>query len=228
MKKIILINLLIYTSFALISCGTTMPLKSKLKPSEINNLSIHVLPSVMGSISKANKAEYNQMYSDSLKSLTVEEIPKFIPSHINKSLFIFDNDNEKKQIENEIENLINFIEKRRNIKNLQVSDKIISYFESKKIEFVLFSHSSGFTREKGNYAKQIGKSLGVGILTLGMVVPISYKANLSNNIFIVDIKSKNVAFYRRSSMELEPLKIKNIDKELNRLLTSYFNPLNQN
>jgi hypothetical protein len=222
MQKLISIFTIAILSVSIISCGTTRLLHSKLKPNEIKTLDLLILPSNISSISKSNRPEFNQALSDSFQVSFESKIANYIPSEIKKGEIITPNLVEKQSIDQELFNLISFVEKKRNIKNIQVSHKLIDYFSRHKNEYVLVGFSSGFTREKGNYGKQVVKGLGVGILTLGMVVPVPYKANLTNIILILDVKNANIAFYRRATGEIEPLKEANIERRIKFLLDSYF------
>lgn len=222
-KYITFLTVAVISSF-LLSYGTLSPLKSRISPKTIKKIDFHILPSQISSISKANQAEFNPALSDSFKIIYESKIGNLIPNDVVKGIFVSPDLVEKQSLYDELYNLISLVEKKRKINNIQVSSKLIDYYVNQNYEFVLVGFSSGFTREKGNYGKQVAKSLGVGLLTLGMFVPISYKANLTNIIFIIDVKNSNIVFYRRNTMELEPLKEKNIERRLKFILDSYFVP----
>jgi hypothetical protein len=222
MQKAILNFTLALLSIFTFGCGTTRPLHSKVKPHEIKTLDLLILPSNISSISKNNMPEFNQALSDSFQVAFTSKISNYIPTELRQEELPISDLAVKQSINNELFNLISFVEKKRNIKNIQVSHKLIEYFSSIKSEYVLVGFSSGFTREKGNYGKQVAKGLGVGLLTLGMVVPVPYKANLTNIIFILDVKNSNIAFYRRATGEIEPLKEVNIERRIKFILDSYF------
>lgn len=54
-----------------------------------------------------------------------------------------------------------------------------------------------------------------------MVVPVPVKAN--SITCIIDTQNKGIAFYRKKTAELEPLKYENLDQQFSALLNSYFN-----
>ena len=86
----------------------------------------------------------------------------------------------------------------------------------------MFIIATGFTRIKGNYGGQIAKGIGVGLLTLGMVVPTPIKANSAVHAMIVDAKEDNVAFYQRSRQEKEPLNEQVLRLQLTEIFKGYF------
>ena len=101
-----------------------------------------------------------------------------------------------------------------------VLDKVLEANET------IFGHvivSSGFTRIKGNYGKQIVKGAALGLLTLGMYTQTPVKANSVIYAMIVDSDNNNVVFFRKSTLQdSEPLDEAILTKHFRKIFTGYF------
>lgn len=199
-------------------CGTTARLKSSLSPHAIDSLHVYHLPSLIFTISKGNKQESNYFYSDS--SLTIR---KKVFENMELAPVVVTSADYDKSIHNHFWNLLNEVERKRKIKGVIPNDSIIHFLENEHARYALVTFNSGFSREKGNYGGQIAKGAAIGILTLGMVVPVPMKANSTSITCIIDTRNKEIAFYRKKTAELEPLKYNNLDQQFTSLLNSYFN-----
>lgn len=78
----------------------------------------------------------------------------------------------------------------------------------------------GFTRNPGNYGGQVAKSIGVGLLTMGMLVPISVKAKSEITVFVYDSQQRAIVYLNTTPppAEREPLDAASLDKQLRTLL----------
>ncbi len=198
-------------------CGTTARLKSGLSPHAIDSLYAYHLPSLIFTISKGNKQESNYFYSDSSLAIRkkVFEDMELAPAMITRTDY-------DKSIHNHFWSLLNEVERKRKIKGVIPNDSILNFLEKENVNYALITFNSGFSREKGNYGGQLAKGAAIGILTLGMVVPVPMKANSTSITCIIDAQNKEIAFYRKKTAELEPLKYKNLDQQFTSLLNSYF------
>lgn len=57
---------------------------------------------------------------------------------------------------------------------------------AQKQRYCLLSYAQGYTRNANNYRGRIAKDLGIGLLTMGMLVPISYQSYTRVGVFIYD------------------------------------------
>jgi hypothetical protein len=89
--------------------------------------------------------------------------------------------------------------------------------------FGMITINEGFTRTKVNYTNEVTKSVAVSLLTLGTYRYTPIKANSSLFVLIIDAKSHNVAFFRRSFLNgEEPLKDDIIKRQLLNIFIKYF------
>lgn len=124
----------------------------------------------------------------------------------------------------EMYDLAAVVEHNQQIKDLVLSDKMLSLLGKYDQDYVMGVVSFGFTRVKGNYGKQIAKGMVVGILSLGLYTPIPIKSSSTLICFIVDRKNKNIAFYRKSvKQDNDPTDFKVLEKQINGMLSQYFN-----
>ncbi len=200
------------------SCGTTSPLRSKLSPLMIDSLHTYHLPSLVFTISKGNKQEPDPFYSDSSLS-----IRKKVFENVVVPVVLIPDSGHEKTLSKYLWILMNEVEKKRKIKGVVPGDSILTILEKEKVRYALVTFNSGFSREKGNYGEQLVKGVAVGVVTLGMFVPVPLKANSTSVTYIIDTQNKEIAFYRKKTAELEPLKYKNLNRQYQSLLNSYFN-----
>lgn len=95
---------------------------------------------------------------------------------------------------------------------------------ARKQRYCLLSYVWGYTRTPSNYRGQLAKSLGIGLLSLGMVVPAADHAYTRVGVFIYDAQQHAVVYYKSSwPAEKDPLSGVVIDRELTDLLAKDFN-----
>ncbi|MDB5233635.1 MAG: hypothetical protein JWR44_628 [Hymenobacter sp.] len=99
-----------------------------------------------------------------------------------------------------------------------------SLLTARKQRYCLLSYAWGFTRTASNYRGQVAKSLGIGLLSMGMIVPSADKASTRVGVFIYDAQQHAVVYYKSSwPAEKDPLAGVVIDRELTELLAKDFN-----
>ena len=92
-----------------------------------------------------------------------------------------------------------------------------------KQRYCLLSWVQGYTRTAANYRGRLAKDLGIGLLSLGTVVPISRQAATQVGVFIYDAQQHAVVYDKTSFIaEQDPLAGVVIDRELTDLLAKDF------
>lgn len=204
------------------SCGTTRQLMSNRNPTEINKILILKPYTKIEVINKGNKAEYSPEVSKQVTAYIVESLEKFIPSRIEKYKFEADS-LELFELYKEMYTLAIRVEQNRNITGIKLSNKMLTFLEKYNYDYAIGVLDFGFTRAKGNYENQVAKSIGIGILTLGMYAPIPVKSYSTMICFIVDKENKNIAFYRKDlGQEKEPTNKNVIESQISKMLIQYF------
>lgn len=213
-------------SFAILlftSCGTNRQLTSNRKPADINKLTILKPLTNIQLIERGNSGSYSQYDSDKVRDNILDLLNQHLPQHVQKTNIKMDTvDN--LLFQKEMYDLAAVVEHNQQIKDLVLSDKMLSLLGKYDQDYVMGVVSFGFTRVKGNYGKQIAKGMVVGILSLGLYTPIPIKSSSTLICFIVDRKNKNIAFYRKNTgQDKDPTDIKVLEKQINGMLNQYFN-----
>jgi hypothetical protein len=221
MKRILFSIAVITISFLQFSCGTTVPLLSNRKSYDVDTASVYHLPSLITSITKGNRQEFNEFYSDSTLIVRSRDFNQHLPKYITPVPFGFMNLEEEQQMSKLFFEVINAVESKRKIKGISLNNTLVNYLEENNIKYVILTFQAGFTREQGNYGKQVAKGLGIGILTLGLVVPVPVKSNSTIICCVLDTRNKNIAFYRKRTAEVEPLEENVINRQIRIIMDSW-------
>jgi hypothetical protein len=176
----------------------------------------------MSLIEKGSMSKQNDSVSNVSKAILDETLSSFEDKIPLSGNIKADNPGLQKKVRNEIETLILTADKQKQVDGLKLTPAIDSLLELNGKRFGLLTVTSGFTREKGNYGKQVAKGAAMGILTLGMVYQTPIKSNSTIYAMIVDAKDNSVVFYRKSMVEGEPLNKDVLSKQINKLFEGYF------
>ncbi len=213
-------------SFAILlltSCGTNRQLVSDRKPADINKLTIVKPLADIQLIERGNSGAYSQYDSEKVRDNILDLLNQYLPQRVQKTKIKMDT-MDNLSLQKEMYALAAFVEKNQQIKDVVLSDKMLSWLGKYDQDYAIGIISFGFTRVKGNYGKQIAKGIGVGILTLGLFTPVPIKSSSTLICFIVDRKNKNIAFYRKNTrQDNDPTEIKVLEKQINSILSKYFN-----
>ncbi len=215
MKKITLI-LLIF--------GFTIQLKAQkpltlIQASEITDVQFFPVISYMNLIESKNKPSYNDSLSTSSALVIKQTLLKIKEIPVTDTVIVVD----KVKYEKEVEFLFSTIIKKKQVNEISLTPIIDSLLSASGKRFGIIIFSSGFSRGKGNYGKEIAKSVGVGLLTLGMYTPVPYKASSNLYVMIVDAQNHNVGFYNRSNfLDREPLDQKVVFKQLQSMFKGFY------
>lgn len=101
-----------------------------------------------------------------------------------------------------------------------------SLLAARQQRYGLVSYVAGFTRTAANRRALMARDLGIGLLTLGTVVPITPAASTKIGVFIYDAQTHCIVYYKVSpSSDKDPLAGfgEVIDRELTNLLAKDFN-----
>ena len=223
MKGIKIFLLLICCGF--ISCTVTKPLTSDVTPAEVTDLKLLEPYSYISMIKKGNQGELDDSISDISKQLNMDALKSYTGKIPLKGEIFLTDSTVNHQLEKEYEQLILTAEKNRDITHLRITPTLDKVLESNETRFGLVVVSSGFTRVKGNYGKQVLKGAALGILTMGMYYQTPVKAYSTVYAMIVDAKKDNVAFFRKSFLQdQEPINPNVLSKQYEDIFEKYFWP----
>lgn len=223
MKGLRILLLLICCGF--ISCTVTKPLTSDVTPAEVTDLKLLEPYSYISMIKKGNQGELDDSISDISKQLNMDALKSYTGKIPLKGEIFLTDSTVNHQLEKEYEQLILTAEKNRDITHLRITPTLDKVLESNETRFGLVVVSSGFTRVKGNYGKQVLKGAALGILTMGMYYQTPVKAYSTVYAMIVDAQKDNVAFFRKSFLQdQEPINPNVLSKQYEDIFEKYFWP----
>lgn len=217
-------HLLVLTSIlALTSCGTNRYFTSSTTTSaEINNVDYFQPLSYIQYIEKGNKASL----SDSLSGITCNNLISVLNKNktalrLSKEIII-NNDTLKRRMEIELAYLTESIANRKRRKEIPLTPGIDSILKKHNQRFALATVATGFGRRRGNYGGQLAKGAAIGILTLGMAVPIPVKSSLTLYAFIFDSQKGEITYYKKSfPVEKDPTDERILEKQFIKLFDGY-------
>jgi len=211
--------------FFLSSCTTTKPLVSDISPTEVTDLKLLEPFSYISMIKKGNRGEIDDSISSESRQLVIKVIEDFKPKIPLTGEIILSDTTVRNNLEKEFETLIRTAERTKSISNLKITPVIDKVLEANNVRFGLITVTTGFTRIKGNYGKQVVKGAGLAILTLGMYYQTPIKAYSTVYAMIVDSKQDNVSFFRKSFLQdKEPLDESILVKQYRDIFKGYFLP----
>jgi hypothetical protein len=206
-----------------ISCTTTKPLTSFVKPQEITDLQKFETLSYITLIESGNRGRLNDTISNKSRNLFSDVLGTFSNRLPLTGDLLINDPLIKRRIERETEYLCVAADSKRDISNLKLTPSLDSLLESNQKRFGLVTVTTGFTRRKGNYGGQIAKGIGIGILTLGMYTQTPVKATSTIYAMIVDAKENNIAFFNKSLLsDKEPLDETVLKKQIEAVFNKYF------
>ena len=217
MKKILFLTLAILFQ----SCVTNKYLSSSTPIDEILDIGYFEPLAIIELIKKDNKSEA----SDSLSIDSKQKIDSLLSSNRKKYKIkerITLNKKIQGKVENEISYLIQSAMRKKNLKGIKLTPIIDSILESRNQRFGLGVLAVGFGRSKGNYVGQVAKSVVVGVLTLGLFIPVPIKSNLRLFSIIVDSKKNEISFYKATLLiEKSPNNYFVLKSQLDKLYENY-------
>ncbi|PTB97367.1 hypothetical protein C9994_03270 [Marivirga lumbricoides] len=204
-------------------CTTSTLSTSRTPSTEIENLHYFKPVSFISYIEKGNRGDLNEELSDqSSKLITYVLKDKAALYHISDSIKYPFSDDEY-NAENAIVNLVDQIEFQGNTKGVTIPPVLNSIMEDNNTRFSLVVLANGFARRKGNYTGQVFKSIGIGILTMGIYNPVPIKSRSNLYVIILDSYNNEIAFYRKSFLDdASPIEPKVINKQMDKIFRRYF------
>jgi len=205
------------------SCARKTVFVSNVPPSEVRDMVVFEPISYISLINKGDKLEFSDSLSNVSKQLwlnVVEQNQYRLPIH---NYYIEDDVYNKTGLQDEIRVLFEEVQALDKFYSIPIPPTIKSHMDLSGSRFGMLTVTSGFTRRKGNMTGQMLKAIGIGVVTLGMVVPMPVAAHSNVYVMIMDNERDEIIYYKGSKMnESQPLKEKILHRQLNFLYKNYF------
>ncbi|MBR5063837.1 MAG: hypothetical protein IKX05_03885 [Bacteroidales bacterium] len=83
------------------------------------------------------------------------------------------------------------------VPTLGIPDSINEIIKSSGHRYGMAIVSGGFTRSRKNYTREVVRDVAVAILSLGSVIPVSYKNMFDSAVIIFDSQTESVVYFRQ-------------------------------
>ena len=182
----------------LFECTTDVPLKSSRRSTEIKSATFLTLPGVICSKKDYKTLSFNEELSSILEISNIKIFPQVLKDYTDiKTSEIKRIDDDVKL---ELNNIIINVEKKGRIKKVVLSKKIVFFFKKNGSDFVIVNFPYGVSMRKTETKSLRSASEGIALWTLNHLNPLSKKEELTNIVFILDIKRQNLAYYRKHTL----------------------------
>lgn len=204
------------------SCGTGKMMVSSVRPDEIRQLKLIEPFSYISFIEKGNRTEHNDSISMLSSALLVE-----VMDNLNGQIPLSDDvaavgPETRSDLLQEMGILCASAERRKKGAEVALTSGIDSLVQGTGERFCLLILSTGFTRVKGNYGKQVAKGAALGLLTLGMYYQVPVKSNSTLYFIVADAQRHNVAFYKKHMYsEGDPLDKSVLTRQIRNIFKDY-------
>ena len=216
--KLALASTLLFVGF--FSSCATQGFVSNVTRADIQQIAQFEILTDVGLIEKGNKIVNNDSLTQIAQTLFETALTKEKTLPVTNIIVIEDNAIHK-QVQYEIATLMNCVESKMRPKNLPIPPTIDSILCARNERFGMLVYDWGFVRTGGNYAKQTVKSVAIGILTLGMAIPVYYKEATHTGILIYDAKNHNFAYVANVEGESSPVKESTYQRHMQGLTWRY-------
>jgi hypothetical protein len=155
-------------------------------------------------IEKGDKMVYNKALSDSATIIFNNTLQINNRVKVVKELS-YTSDSQRNEAYTEMMKLMEIARRGQNLADYRITPTLDKVLEENNMRYGLITFAAGFTRTNLNYNKQLAKSVAVGLLTLGMFVPVSIQSTNNVYVMVVDSNSNKILFYNSRKTNNEPL-----------------------
>ena len=108
------------------------------------------------------------------------------------------------------------------VPSLSIPDSINEIIKTSGHRYGMAIVSGGFTRSRRNYTREVVRDVAVAILSLGSVIPVTYKNMFDSAIIIFDSQTNSVVYFRQlDPMNFDSLNQPRVYNYLSRLISRY-------
>lgn len=105
---------------------------------------------------------------------------------------------------------------------IPVPESIMEVIKTSGHRYGMAVVSGGFTRSRRNYTREVVKDIAVSILSLGTVIPVSYRNMFDSAVIIFDSKTGSMVYFRQlDPVSMDPMNQPRVWNYLPRLVDRY-------
>lgn len=184
--------------------------------------------SIIALIEEKNQAKYDSVLSAQTASQLLSSTIEMVGNDKNCKEINLDNVTQKKvydeilEIGSKIHQAKGKTQKELVASSYKMPDTIYNILNDNNLDQLVISYHRGFTRTKANYRNQNLKNLGVGLLTLGMYIPIAIKSNSLLYTWVLDKSNRSIVFSNKSLEEIEPVDFAQFSQQICGLYLNFY------
>ena len=108
------------------------------------------------------------------------------------------------------------------VPTLTIPESILNVIQASGHRYGMAVVSGGFTRSRKNYTRAVVKDIAISLLSLGSVVPVSYRNMFDSAVIIFDSKTNSVVYFRQlDPVSIDPMNQPRVWNYLPRLVDRY-------
>lgn len=108
------------------------------------------------------------------------------------------------------------------VPTIPVPQSIMEVIQASGHRYGMAVVSGGFTRSRKNYTREIVRDVALSILSLGSVIPVTYKNMFDSAVIIFDSKTNSVVYFRQlDPVSIDPMNQPRVWNYLPRLVDRY-------
>ena len=218
------LSLALWLTCLLTSCASTQYIASETDPRDVRDVVLLAPSAFVNYIEKGNRSTP----SDSLSRLTDSLLQLVVPHSrilpVDSTLLALDPVT-RAGVADALWSVVQVATVQRHKGPLYAPPLLDSLVEASGHRYGLALVGVGFGRRKGNYGGQLAKGAGIGILTLGMYVPVPIKSTLTLYAAIFDAETDRVVYVNRTQpVEKDPTSEEVVRVEVKKLFAGYWYP----
>ncbi len=173
----------------------------------------------IGYIEKGDKIQHSDSISSKTTIILTQKIKDSQGSLDADSMLSAFDTTISNTIQYELNNVVNdenFVEKK---KKFALPPYLDSLLMESGYTYGLIFYQNGFLRKKGNYGKQVWKSIGLGVLTMGNYIENPHKSSANLYLFLLDGRKKTITCIgQNEAQDQNPTDPKLLDKQLQTII----------
>jgi len=190
--------------------------------SDIKVDSLLVLPPVaeISLISKGSRPQIDEDLSKKTFDITYDYLQNGFPNSI-KTKYHSPDSTSAAKLNNFVATIITKINSEKQARKYHLPDSIVSLFNTANARFVFCTLNWGFKRTRDNFINTYHRREIVNFFIIPMAQP--HESLVTVTCMILDLKQKNIVYYRRDVLEnRDPTDIKIIKLQLSRIINHFF------
>lgn len=192
------------------------------------NLGLLTPNCILGVIQEGNKMIYDSTASRKAQKRITDLFKETVSQHTSIKEIVTDTASYRKiyqevfQISSKMRIAKTKSRKQQIVDSCSISKGLDSLMQVNQIDQLVITYQQGFYRTKANYKKQNLKATGVGLLTLGLYIPVPIGSQSLLVSWVIDRNKKALVFSNLKSEEMHPTNMANLKQQVCELYLKFY------